>query len=382
MVSELTPRHARARSIISIPGFANCVGACMVILIGLVSVHGVAHGLASWHWRAMLMAGMVPNSLGLIIVLWFVPESPRYLLVRDRMYELRDTMIFIADMNECPGNLVDGGSCRRLSRIERDESIASSVWELLTDKHHFVIQSKVTGIWCLLAVCLFGQSFLLPILLEDAALFGISKEQEYFFLLLSQAVEVPALLFLCVTIDHPDIGRRDSIRFYAALCAVSALILHFIWTQGFWVLLIFVLTTKVFAVMAFEGMYVYTAELVPTSHRQAGVSLGIGLSKLSSGIAGMLLMPFIDWSSRHDPRSLGTMMPFPLQLILHAPLPTGATMLLTCECLFAADQSEAYLLIFLAGTLASMLATISPVDSIDRGLPDLWLDQTDETMSS
>ena len=76
------------------------------------------------------------------------------------------------------------------------------------------------------------------------------------------------------------------------------------------------------------------------------------------------------------------MMPFPLQLILHAPLPTGATMLLTCECLFAADQSEAYLLIFLAGTLASMLATISPVDSIDRGLPDLWLDQTDETMSS
>ena len=48
------------------------------------------------------------------------------------------------------------------------------------------------------------------------------------------------------------------------------------------------------AIMPFEGMYVYAAEIMPTSHRQAGLCIGIGMSKLMSGIAPAMLTPLFE----------------------------------------------------------------------------------------
>jgi hypothetical protein len=45
------------------------------------------------------------------------------------------------------------------------------------------------------------------------------------------------------------------------------------------------------------GMYVYCAEILPTTHRQAGLSIGIGSSKTASGLAGVLLFPLLTFST-------------------------------------------------------------------------------------
>ena len=45
------------------------------------------------------------------------------------------------------------------------------------------------------------------------------------------------------------------------------------------------------------GMYVYCAEILPTTHRQAGLSIGIGSSKAASGLAGVLLFPLRTFST-------------------------------------------------------------------------------------
>jgi hypothetical protein len=44
-------------------------------------------------------------------------------------------------------------------------------------------------------------------------------------------------------------------------------------------------------------MYVYCAEILPTTHRQAGLSIGIGSSKTASGLAGVLLFPLLTFST-------------------------------------------------------------------------------------
>lgn len=113
-------------------------------------------------------------------------------------------------------------------------------------------------------------------------------------LLTFQMIEVPGLLWLCTIIDHPAFGRQKSIAASAGFCAINALLVHFLWDKGIWVLLPLFMGVKVFGVMAFEAMYVYAAELVPTTSRQAGLSLGIGASKAACGLAGIILVSFIN----------------------------------------------------------------------------------------
>jgi hypothetical protein len=244
----------------------------------------------------MLMAGVVPNILGFVIVLLYLPESPRYLLVWGRYEELRDTMVFIANMNGRPEKLVHRGYCQRLddkTHRQIDDSITSGFFELITNPMNLRIQSTLVGAWCLLALCLFGQAFLLPMYFEDRAL-SFSGEDELMLLLTFQMIEVPGLLWLCTIIDHPAFGRRKSIAASAGFCAINALLVHFLWDKGIWVLLPLFMGVKVFGVMAFEAMYVYAAELVPTTNRQAGLSLGIGASKAACGLAGIILVSFIN----------------------------------------------------------------------------------------
>jgi len=107
LVAELTPRTLRAQSILAIPGFGNCVGTCAVILLA-IALLGFSDSTEAWQWRAMLMGGVGPNILGLLLVIMYVPESPRHLMVRKQEDQVCNVMVLIAHMNNCSEKL--GGS--------------------------------------------------------------------------------------------------------------------------------------------------------------------------------------------------------------------------------------------------------------------------------
>ena len=101
-MTEFTPSSFRARAILAIPGFANCLGACLLIFLG---INLLQESLVGWQWRALLMAGILPDVAGICLVMLYIPESPRYLLVQNKMDEVRDVMAWIARVNGSPEKL-------------------------------------------------------------------------------------------------------------------------------------------------------------------------------------------------------------------------------------------------------------------------------------
>jgi hypothetical protein len=66
----------------------------------------------TWHWRATLMGGVVPNILGAFLVIKYIPESPRHLLVWNKKDRVRDVMVLIAHINGCPEKLGGKNVCK------------------------------------------------------------------------------------------------------------------------------------------------------------------------------------------------------------------------------------------------------------------------------
>jgi hypothetical protein len=118
--------------------------------------------------------------------------------------------------------------------------------------HLLKTQALVMPMWSLMAICLFGQTFLLPVLLEDDSL-SLSYESECWLLLLHQACEIPGMIALSLIIDHPSIGRKKAIAMSSAATAISALLMAILLQHGFWCLLIMTLVLKFFAIMPFQG---------------------------------------------------------------------------------------------------------------------------------
>jgi len=289
MMTEFTPRKYRASSILAIPGFANAFGACAVIVCGIVMLRA---GVSSSHsWRIMLMAGVLPDALGLLLVLFFIPESPRFLLVHNQMQDVRDVLVLIAQSNGRTKALANGGWCQPLPQAPRRRfRTMQSMLDLVSSPRLSHIMSVVVVMWCLMAVGLFGEVFLFTIYIEGR---GVGRESEMWLLLLLQAAEILGLLVLLVVIDLEAVGRRKSAGLSAgaaALLAVGAAgLLHLLPSPNLSVFVTLCVLLKVVAIMPFEAMYIYTAEAIPTTHRQAGLCIGIGMSKAFSGLAPALL---------------------------------------------------------------------------------------------
>ena len=223
-------------------------------------------------WRGMLMAGIIPDIIALAIVYFYVPESPRFLICKGKSEQVRDALLQIARCNGVENALADEGHCMPVADGSQD-----SGWEAYLDKALLrpplsTLLVLTTGLWCSIAVVLFGGSLLFPIYLEQYL--ELSREQSYWLMLFMAVVEIPGIFVVFTVIDRPDVGRRRTMMLLTGASAIFALVLTFIWRDGVWALFGGNLLMRAVGALPYEIMYVYTAEVLPTSHRNTGLSLG------------------------------------------------------------------------------------------------------------
>ena len=94
-----------------------CIGACAAFIIN--AIIGTMMGNTGHAWRYMLSVGMLP-ALVLIIGMRFMPESPRWLVLKGRIGEAmdilrksRDEKIAIAEVNEIQDNLAQEAQMKK-----------------------------------------------------------------------------------------------------------------------------------------------------------------------------------------------------------------------------------------------------------------------------
>ncbi|XP_024870664.1 solute carrier family 22 member 21-like isoform X1 [Temnothorax curvispinosus] len=251
-----------------------CMFAMGEIFLGLI---------ASWlrSWRTLLRVIYGPGLLAILLPL-FIPESVRWLLSKGKHDEVEKIYRKIARMNGLQVTDEAINSFKELS-VPKDETKSELV---ISDERKPIVQVLHSSVILIrLLVCSFcwlTNTFVYYGLSLNSVAFAGDK---YINFVLVAVVEIPAYCLAWVLTDR--IGRKPTLSGAFLLSGAFCLAIQFVptgaWSYG---PLLLYMAGKLCITMAFGTVYVYTAELFPTTLRH---SL-LGICSMT-GRVGSILSP-------------------------------------------------------------------------------------------
>jgi len=258
------------------------VGASYRVLLGILiqvpfTIGGLLVGFVSWagvrDWKLLMFSLSIPNLF--ILSYWCIlPESPRWLLVENDEAEYEKVIKMAAKINRRPlPNKTSSPLLSHSSPIKFRETEKSSVLDIL--RSGMLLRRSVVMIfnWMVVFLCYFG------ITMTSASF----SDEMYLNYTLVFLVDLPSQLFCLLCLEK--VGRKSlfggsqllaGITFLAAGAAILL--------EQQWVEVLLTLVGKFGVASALAVMFVYTAELFPTSMRNTAV----GTCSLFARIGGML----------------------------------------------------------------------------------------------
>jgi len=146
----------------------------------------------------------------------------------------------------------------------------------------------VTSVWVVCAFSYYGHVFSSPLALEER--YHMELEGQYFAVFLAAAAELPGLLVAMLIIDADGVGRRLTLLFFFLAASATALVVPFLLDSTSF--LIGNMVLKGLINTPFCVMYIFAAELFPTTHRASGIAL----TSSASRVAGALSPVITAWS--------------------------------------------------------------------------------------
>jgi MFS family permease len=276
--SEFVPTRHRS-SLIGI-GLFWVVG--VVLQAGLawifIPLHQVQIGTFTLKsWRLLLIITACPLIL-LAVVCPFVPESPRYLLLRGDKKQAEIVVRKIAKVNRVA---IDGQL--DLSEAEITEETPSSVSTLtsLFSRQYIRVTLLMTALWFLVSMGYYGVLVLTP---DYFSLKGDGPNSEYLPIFLTSAAELPGNLIALAIVNRA--GRRITCGIMFLICGL------FMFPLLLDIHVAFLTSAAVIVRMAISGAFATVTVMTPEMYPTAVRSMGLGLNSSSSKIAA-IIAPFI-----------------------------------------------------------------------------------------
>lgn len=281
---------------------------CVFYTLGLILLSLVTYLLRDW--RSLALATSLPFFF--YYFYWFVlPESPRWLLMREKLEEANKVLKTIARINgkELPEEYTIKLQRQVIQQKEKGMSQAKSVsvFALCRTPNMRLKTCLITLNWCASEMVYVGLSYYGPAI----------GDNQYMSFFLSSAVEIPSYVVCWVLMDR--IGRRWplclSMVISGIFCMVTVLlpagmysfylfhnstntftfffITYLYFPDALTATLILYLISKCFISASFLIIYPYAGELYPTELR----GVGIGTSAYIGGL-GLIVIPFINYLVR------------------------------------------------------------------------------------
>ncbi|XP_028161577.1 organic cation transporter protein-like [Ostrinia furnacalis] len=242
---------------------------------------GVAYGLGgalfalvAWavpNWRRLLLTIHAPALL--LPLYWLlVHESPRWLHARQRTTEAAAIIKKAARVNKVT---VSEDVMKALLETETEkqkEAVKTNAWLRLLRSRVLMLRFAACA-WCWVAVAFVYYG----LTINSVALAG----DKHVNFALNMGMEVVASLLLMMALER--FGRKWTIFLAFLLCGLACVIPFFISHTGTIVALFFV--GKLAITLAFNSMYVFTAELFPTEARSSALAACSLVGRLGSILA-------------------------------------------------------------------------------------------------
>ncbi len=293
-IAEISPAAIRGR-LVSLNQFAIVVGILLAQIVNwrlvrpipahlsalqLLNTWNVQHG-----WRWMFIAVAVP-AVVFIIASLFIPESPRWLLARDRE---REASLVLTQIG---GSAYASAELESIERTLLVESSATSSWrELFRPGIRRVL---LIGIALAVLQQWTGINILFNYAAEVYRSAGYGGHEIFLNIVITGAINLVFTLLAMLLVDR--VGRRALMIYGSAGIGISHLLCSWAYRSGWPPYAVLALTLSAIACYALTVapiVWVLISEIFPNRVRSVGVSAAVG----SLWIASFLLtytFPFLD----------------------------------------------------------------------------------------
>jgi len=230
-------------------------------------IAGLAYGLRDWHWHLRAISGMV--GVGTVLM-FFVPESPRWLIARDRIDEAKEVLYSAAKRN----NL----NIEKEQIVLKRPTASGAKGSFLDIMRHPTLRMHTLIMyfnWFTTAFIMYG----LALSWQDLT-GGL-----FLNFIIGTLLDFPAKTLAMLMVQH--VGRKYPYMAGSAITGLMFLCTLFIERDVYpsnWPIVVFALIGNFSTTMCFAILYMYTGELMPTTVRAAGV----GSSSLVSKVGGTM----------------------------------------------------------------------------------------------
>ncbi|KAB1281358.1 Solute carrier family 22 member 5 [Camelus dromedarius] len=261
----------------------STLGVCIFYAFGYMLLPLFAYFIRDW--RMLLLALTVPGVL-CVVLWWFIPESPRWLISQGRFKEAEVIIHRAARINGivAPSTIFDSSELQDLSSKKQQ---SHSILDLLRTRNIRIVTIMSIILWCVMRMTIsvgyFGLSLDTPNLHGDV----------YLNCFLSAVVEAPAYVLAWLLLRH--LPRRYSMATALFLGGSVLLFVQLVPPELNYLAIVLVMVGKFGVTAAFAMVYVYTAELYPTVVR----NMGVGVSSTASRL-GSILSPYFIYLGAYD----------------------------------------------------------------------------------
>ncbi|HHY02470.1 MAG TPA: MFS transporter [Paracoccus sp.] len=268
MMAEFLPPRNRGRWLVWLEGFWA---------LGTLIVALTAWAAATWAlgapWKLIYIVAALPACIGIFLRLW-VPESPMYLLRRDREPQARAIINRVRVANGAPALPED-------ARLILPPSAPAAAGGILAPGLARTTLA-VLSVWFLVSLSYYGVFVWLP---GKLATEGFGFVRGYGFLVVLALAQLPGYALAAWGVDNW--GRQRTLRIFLMLSALGCLIFVSASTA---VLVAGALMLMSFALLGTWGaLYALTPEVYPTTLRATGMGMAGAVARLGGLAAPSVL---------------------------------------------------------------------------------------------
>ncbi len=289
-ITEISPAEYRGKGQVFIQAFfVMGMGYAMILAKIFMTDINTAN------WNSLLFYGALPSLVVFLGTLFFLDESPRFLIAKGKY----DAGVIILNRM---GYKNRGESFQAITSEEREdlrdwkvlvfEREISVDWSVLFNSKNRKATLCLLSNWMGLSFNFFGMIFILPLIFsatqsEEGSHEGVNQ---LFFTLFG---EIPAIILSYFIIDSKRFGRKNSTCLSNLLAAIMFALAFILRHFG---LLAWLILARVFTKLSFITINPLTAESYPTTYRTLALGITSGIGRIGAAFMPMFIILFFNWN--------------------------------------------------------------------------------------